>query len=348
MINTLSPDDMALMQVVRDDWLRIGLSTEPADRPRAQRAIADAYRIAGLTPPTQWTWVDSPDAAVRMLLQIRRQPGQQVGQQVWQQVGQQAAYGQHDAALLGFYDFFRRMTRAPAGPERLVPLMQAAQSAGWWEPFEQVCVISERPSLLRLDAQHRLPEETDMNRQIIAAQGEVRVYKIDALPDGMQTRIPPRTRSGAYIISHSESGHHQDRGAAANASGAARDDRWRLLAADTGGPAPARHSARQSRRAQAVGRAAHPRQARPVAAARTGTELRERVVKTLSAPKDNMLRQLIAIYPQRMPRDELARRIGYTNLTTKSFAQAHRQLVALGLVVAPGDGTSGAADLLFP
>ncbi|RTL51246.1 MAG: hypothetical protein EKK40_10410 [Bradyrhizobiaceae bacterium] len=47
-----------------------------------------------------------------------------------------------------------------------------------------------------------------MKRTIIAAQGEVRIYKIDALPTGMQTRKPELTKSGAAIISHSEQGHH--------------------------------------------------------------------------------------------------------------------------------------------
>lgn len=44
--------------------------------------------------------------------------------------------------------------------------------------------------------------------QIIGAQGECRVYKIDAIPDGIATAEPERDSSGAYIISHSEKGHH--------------------------------------------------------------------------------------------------------------------------------------------
>lgn len=47
-----------------------------------------------------------------------------------------------------------------------------------------------------------------MKRTIIAAQGEVRVFKIDALPSDMKTRNPELTKSGAAIISHSEQGHH--------------------------------------------------------------------------------------------------------------------------------------------
>ena len=38
-------------------------------------------------------------------------------------------------------------------------------------------------------------------------QGEVRIIKIDALPEGMKTK-PVDKIAGGYIISHSESGHH--------------------------------------------------------------------------------------------------------------------------------------------
>lgn len=47
-----------------------------------------------------------------------------------------------------------------------------------------------------------------MKRIVIAQQGEAKVFKIDALPDGMKTRAPEYDSNGAAIISHSESGHH--------------------------------------------------------------------------------------------------------------------------------------------
>ena len=47
-----------------------------------------------------------------------------------------------------------------------------------------------------------------MKRTVIAQQGEAKVFRIDALPQGMQTRAPERNAKGHAIISHSESGHH--------------------------------------------------------------------------------------------------------------------------------------------
>lgn len=44
-------------------------------------------------------------------------------------------------------------------------------------------------------------------RQLIGQQGEVRIVKIDALPEGMETAPAERIEAG-WIISHSESGNH--------------------------------------------------------------------------------------------------------------------------------------------
>lgn len=46
-----------------------------------------------------------------------------------------------------------------------------------------------------------------MPKQIIGAQGEITIIKIDALPTGIETKPVERIKAG-WIISHSESGHH--------------------------------------------------------------------------------------------------------------------------------------------
>ena len=44
-------------------------------------------------------------------------------------------------------------------------------------------------------------------KKIIGQQGEVRIVKIDAIPQGMQTKPVERIPAG-FIISHSENGNH--------------------------------------------------------------------------------------------------------------------------------------------
>ena len=44
---------------IRAEWLAALLSTEPADRPRAESALRDLYALADLAPPEHFFWFDS-------------------------------------------------------------------------------------------------------------------------------------------------------------------------------------------------------------------------------------------------------------------------------------------------
>jgi hypothetical protein len=46
-----------------------------------------------------------------------------------------------------------------------------------------------------------------MSREIIGAQGEITIFRIEKMPEGVVASTVGRTAAGA-IISHSESGHH--------------------------------------------------------------------------------------------------------------------------------------------
>ena len=237
-INKLTPEQAATMPAFRDEWLRIGLSTERADRPRAEAGVRLAYEAAGLPPPKLVLWLDSPHAgaigaallsgtakagrSVRAQVrdqvrdqvwdqvgdQVRDQVGAQVGDQVWDQVWAQvgaqvgdqvwdqvwdqvgdqvrdqvwaqvrdqvgdqvrdqvwdqvrdqvsrAAYGQHDANWLAFYDFFRSV--GLEAPARLRGQMEVARSAGWWWPFEGAVILTERPTEIHRNTDGRLHNE---------------------------------------------------------------------------------------------------------------------------------------------------------------------------------------------
>jgi len=102
-IEQLTPEEEALIPIVREEWIKIGLATgptSPTDREAAQVAIADAYRQAGLEPPHLWIWLGSPSAGcigAAMLAQlwpvaknsVWAHVGAQVGDQVSAQVGAQ-------------------------------------------------------------------------------------------------------------------------------------------------------------------------------------------------------------------------------------------------------------------
>jgi len=47
-----------------------------------------------------------------------------------------------------------------------------------------------------------------MNMNIIGAQGELRIYKVAYLPEGIGNNRPNKNGDGAFILAHSEKGHH--------------------------------------------------------------------------------------------------------------------------------------------
>jgi hypothetical protein len=88
---TLTPEHLAVVNSERDRWLRIGLSTTPADRPAAEAAVRRAYQAAGLQPPSVVVWLDSPLGGCLATAVIR-----QLRDQLWCQLRDQL-----DAQLVG-------------------------------------------------------------------------------------------------------------------------------------------------------------------------------------------------------------------------------------------------------
>ena len=59
-IDSLTDEQIASMAEIRDKWIKIGLCTDKADRPRAEAAIYEMYKKGGLEPPKKIVWCDSP------------------------------------------------------------------------------------------------------------------------------------------------------------------------------------------------------------------------------------------------------------------------------------------------
>jgi hypothetical protein len=59
-IERLTAEQVARLPEFVERWTKIGLCTEPADRPRAEAAIREMYRQGGLEPPTAIIWCGSP------------------------------------------------------------------------------------------------------------------------------------------------------------------------------------------------------------------------------------------------------------------------------------------------
>jgi len=161
-IEKLTPQQESKLIEYRDKWLKIGLSTDKCDKEKAELAVIDSYKSAGLNPPKIFIWLRSPLEGVlgsffltklpnlfrtQVRTQVWDQVGDQVGDQVWAQVGEQvnkSGYGLHDANWLGFYEFFKNEVILNC-TNRLEPLMRLAEHSGWWWPFENAVIFTEKP-----------------------------------------------------------------------------------------------------------------------------------------------------------------------------------------------------------
>ena len=215
MLERLNDEQLARLATKREEWLKVGLNTETANRAEAERGVRLAYQAAGLAPPAMMVWLKSPlegchAAAMfksdqvwdqvrgqvrgqvrdqvwdqvwdqvrgqvgdqvwdqvrgqvrdQVWDQVRGQVGDQVWDQVWGQVGDQvweAVCSQHEAGWLSFFDFFSQELECVG---KLEGLITVARNAGWWWPFEGVCILTERPVELHRDPEHRLHNERGM------------------------------------------------------------------------------------------------------------------------------------------------------------------------------------------
>jgi len=188
---TLTSPQVADIHRVRDDWMQTAMSTDRADRPATEAAVAAAYRAAGLEPPALVVWMDSPlggayaVTALRTLAkdgqlgdqlrdrlwgqfggqlagqlrdqlggQLAGQLGGQLGGQLWDQLGANLdPWG--DAYWLAYYRTALAAAGLPAS-ERLDTIAAVTASAGWWWPMAGAVVLTERPTVLHVDPQVRM------------------------------------------------------------------------------------------------------------------------------------------------------------------------------------------------
>ncbi len=143
MIEQLTPVQESRLPEFCDKWLKIGLCTDPADRQEAERGIAEAYEIAGRDVP-RIVWCTSPLAMCLTRVAIKNLANDKAS------VGD-SVYGQHEAAWLGFYDYFHDACGLTSQTAKLQGLWRAAKAAGWWLPHEHICWVSERHSACLLE-----------------------------------------------------------------------------------------------------------------------------------------------------------------------------------------------------
>jgi len=120
--------------------------------PSLSRSALDQIYQQLVVPVTQQTWgaVAEP---LRMMMTINN--GTLVGRQTWE-----CGFGTHDAGWVSHYDFLR--TIGIKGIASLDGIINLTRVCGWWWPYRDLCILTERPVALKRDNRGRLHNEKGM------------------------------------------------------------------------------------------------------------------------------------------------------------------------------------------
>ena len=117
-----------------------------------EAAVKIIYESCGLVFPDHIEWAESPKGAVKILQEIYSDPNQE-----WNKILFNIGYGQHDVSWIAFYD-----TLVKAGVvledkhQKWLEATITLTETGWWFPYKEMVVMTERPSEIHVDNQSQL------------------------------------------------------------------------------------------------------------------------------------------------------------------------------------------------
>jgi hypothetical protein len=160
MIDKLTPEQEAKLPEYRDKWISIGLSTEPADRPRAEAAVKELYKLVGFPEP-EIQWRDDPLQGSRAAGEyvenyFKDKPKPQNYDDLVRSARRSWIGGSLWAGYAAWADFFNR----EVGIEINRAYLELVESVGYYFCLRGLVVLTERPSKILRDERGRLHNPT--------------------------------------------------------------------------------------------------------------------------------------------------------------------------------------------
>lgn len=158
MIDNLTQEQTAKFPSYVTKWLDIGLNTEPADFEASKKYICEAYKIAGVEPPSddRFFHAPSPMAAIEMVQKISE------GTIKKSDCLSNLCYGSLDANWLSLYDYFLTECNLEFC-NKLDPFFKLSKSCGWWLPYSDFVVMSDKPREIHMNADKVLHNDSGMS-----------------------------------------------------------------------------------------------------------------------------------------------------------------------------------------
>jgi len=133
----------------REEYLKIGLDTTPIDFDKAEQDIRELYKLEGMKPPKQFVRLSSPMMCELYINKIKNSSSKDQPTLTYSGTW---FNGQQDAYWIAFYQFAREIgvnydEKLSAGLDCWLKIMR---SCHWFYPYEEICIISDRPRVIHM------------------------------------------------------------------------------------------------------------------------------------------------------------------------------------------------------
>jgi hypothetical protein len=186
---TLTKEQEAVFAEYVDHWIKIALNTDEMDEKEAIEAVKRDYAVCGYPEPKRFVSFQSPKSAAfaAAIFKTQFEPRTPAwdrfvsgGTEIITQdeldpylesnltddlrrsaanCVNEMAFGCHEASWLVMYDFLLNEL-AVDECKKLVPLMNLARVCGWWAPYNETCILQDRPSEIHQDDRLRLHNDS--------------------------------------------------------------------------------------------------------------------------------------------------------------------------------------------
>lgn len=161
-IDKLSPEQEAQIPRYLEEYLQIGLSTDPCDRPKAEKAVRDSYKFLSMAEPL-FFWAESPFEGAKMAAQLAKGnpavgpedyaalfANTEVSKSEIAAQADMASYGSFESYWVAFYAFISE--QLPIEPTPLIEIAKdIVKNCGVYWTFEDVVVITNKPKKIVMD-----------------------------------------------------------------------------------------------------------------------------------------------------------------------------------------------------
>jgi hypothetical protein len=164
---TMTEKESLEMENYKKKYLEIGIKSghsSEAEKAKAEKAISGFYEYAGKEKPKNFIWVNSPleaekliknfDEIIKLSKQKKANIPKILKSKDWNREHIYTYFwGSQEAYWVAYYDFARYLgCKYPAKEEnQLNGFIDIINACGWWYPYTETCIISERPIKLFLN-----------------------------------------------------------------------------------------------------------------------------------------------------------------------------------------------------